>query len=288
MNKIKFTTSTAKTYKIIEEILSYSKRDTSLAIWSNIFEIEEDKQLILDKLDELYMLIYKAKEEIRSLANPYNISGIKAINKIQQAIWWNNNLENSVRNIRREIKEDTINILKVCDSRLIEKGYTRKIIDNARQRELLESIKSLIEEFHDSNLPNDFKLELIRDLLKIQNALINFNITGEGYLNQVCNEVIGNIVTKASQKPKLFKQFGQSVQKVLNVTVFIGGLMTTYDLSVKYGLMLADEITNIIENLPDETDYNQQQLEAVYQPKTTYAVIDNGSNNKYLSSIEEE
>jgi hypothetical protein len=98
MNETEFTTFTAKTYKIIKEVLLQPTRDNSLVVWSNVLGVNNEKQLILDKLDEFFILLYNAKKEISLLDNAYNRSGINVICKIQQAIF-NNTVENSVNQL---------------------------------------------------------------------------------------------------------------------------------------------------------------------------------------------
>ena len=183
-----------------------------------------------------------------------------------------------------------LGVLNLCNELLKAKNYSFKKVSDTQLEDLKEKIRNLIDNFLDSDLPRDLKLDLIVELRKIEDALINFHISGEARLKQVCNEVQASIINKASEKPKVFKQFINPVRKVVSIAVTIGGLMTTYDLSDKYQPILAEQIINLIENqnLSEGTDNEQLKLEAGSEPIDMDAEIENNVNHKCLASGEEE
>lgn len=129
---------------------------------------------------------------------------------------------------------------------------------------------------------------MIKELIKIQIALNDFDVKGEANLQKVCIEVTGSVLNKSSQDPKLYKKCLKYVQKVVNTAVMIGGLMTTADLSIKYQPVLATQIVNFIESLPDEPVIDQPLLEASPDPQQMEAKIDNSVNHKVLTPSGEE
>ncbi|PSB06763.1 hypothetical protein C7B62_21955 [Pleurocapsa sp. CCALA 161] len=73
---------------------------------------------------------------------------------------------------------------------LRSQGIAQNNIAKEEISSLLDEVNNLIEEFYTSSLPNNFKLDLIGELIKLRDALINFDIRGEVHLQNVCNEII--------------------------------------------------------------------------------------------------
>lgn len=282
------TSSVGQLCKVLNKACKYEKETYTLNAWAKILDAEKiDEQKVSDKLAELFALFYDARREILLLNQPYKEIAIETISEIQHNII-KHGLSTSWKPLLEKLNQTTIRNLKIYNHLLIEQGEYQKVLSEEKLKELSDKVESLIQELQESDLPDAFKLDLIKELIKIKTALITFDITGELHLQKICYEVQASIVDKASHQPKLFKEFKQSVQKVVSTAVTIGGLMTTYDLSIKYQPMLTENIMNLIENMTDEIDNEQLELEAASEPQKMNAEIENNFNHQFLPSEKEE
>jgi len=250
--------------------------------WSDVFRVKGDThEEILNKIIELISLFSLVKEDLSRLGNPYSEIGIEIVSKIETHIVGTGLCTNWLT-FKSGINPESLKTLTLCSAVLTERGVCKSTLSEDNLAQLLQQIEDLIVRFQNSDLPNNFKLDLIDELFKIKKALINFDVTGEAQLQRVCNEVQGSIINKASQQPALFKEFKDSVKKVVSTAVTIGGLMTTYDLSIKYQPALTESIMNLIENLPELADEDLPKLEAGNKPQEMNAEIEINSNNQSL------
>ncbi|MFM2314618.1 MAG: hypothetical protein RLZZ04_3894 [Cyanobacteriota bacterium] len=280
--------SAGQLYNIIKEALSQDPDKQALHVWAEVLKVDNvDYEPVSNKLAELFGLFNDAKQDILQLEQVSSEIGISAISKIQTSII-RYGLDFQWSHINNQISEGILNNIKLCDNLLRSQGIAQNNIVKEEIPKLLDKVDNLIKEFDTSSLPNNFKLDLIGELSKLRDALINFDIRGEVHLQHICNEIVSDIITKNSTNPELFKKFQPFVQKTLSIVITIGGLMSTVDLSAKYLPSLTDNIINLIENISDESDDSQSLLKSSPDCQEMNAKIDNDSNYKALPYKEEE
>ncbi|MEM8717760.1 MAG: hypothetical protein AAGE84_00430 [Cyanobacteria bacterium P01_G01_bin.39] len=281
------TTSAGQLHAILDQAYSMTTNKTAFDIWSGILKTEDtNKHTVTRKLCELITLFEIVRRDFDFLDNSLSQIGLDALSNIQTCII-NHGLKTSWYQIKKEINKSDIDIIKMCDALLTSQGIGQNSLNQDQIAELIKQVNDLIAEFRASELPSELKFELIQELIKIQTALYNFDVTGESKLQQVCQEVYGDIIAKSSQNPKLYQKFIQPVQKLINTAVMIGGLMTTADLSLKYQPILTAQIVNFIKSLPDET-VDQPLLEGVSDLQSMNAKIEEEANHKILTASEDE
>jgi hypothetical protein len=274
--------SAGQLYNIIKEALSQDPDKTTLQVWAEVLKVDNvDYESVSNKLAELFGLFNDAKQDILQLEQVSSEIGISAISRIQTSII-RYGLDFSWSDIKNQISKEILDNIKLCDNLLRSQGIAQNNIAKEEIPKLLDEVVNLIKELYDSSLPNNFKLDLIGELIKLKDALINFNIRGEVNLQKVCNEIIGDIITKSSKNPDLFKNYKQFVQKALSIVITIGGLMTPFDLAAKYQPLLTDKIIDLIEDVSHESNTSGSE------PKKMNAKIDNDLNHKCLPSGEEQ
>jgi hypothetical protein len=280
--------SAGQLYNIIKEALSQDPDKLAVQVWAEVLKVDNvDYEPVSNKLAQLIGLFNDTEQDILQLEQSYVDIGTSAISKIRSIII-RYGLEHKWGIIKNKIPEETLNNIKLCDGLLRNQGIAQNNISKEEILKLLGEVDNLIKELYDSSLPNNFKLDLIGELIKLRDALINFDIRGEVHLQHVCNETISSINIKARKNPEEFKKFNLLVKKVVSVVIMIGGLMTPFDLSAKYLPLLTDNIINLIENILDESDDSQLLLEPGSDPQEMNAEIDNDSNHKVLPYKEEE
>lgn len=280
--------SAGQLYNIIKEALSQDPETPTLQVWAKVLKVDNvDYEPVSNKLAELFGLFNDTKQDILQLEPDYVDIGVSAISKIQNIII-KYGLDNIWAVIRNNITVDTLQNIKLCDGLLRKQGIAQNNIAREEIPKLLDEVDNLIKEFYESSLPNNFKLDLIGELIKLRDALINFDIRGEVHLQQVCNEINSDIITKCSKNSELFKEYKQFAQKAISIVVTIGGLMTPFDLSAKYLPLLTDNMINLIENILDESEDSQSELEAGSDSQEMNAELVNDSNHKSLPPKQEE
>lgn len=260
------TTSAGQLHKIISRAYKKPSNHKTIEVWSDLLNsVGANPMSVSKKFSELITLFDNVKRDFNFLDESYRQIGLDALSNIQSPIIYHG-LRTIWDEIKKEINESDIHLIKMCDGMLQNQGVCQNLIEGDKVSELLEQVNELINDFRDSELPNELKSQLIKELIKIQTALYDFDIKGEANLQKVCQEVTGDIIANSSQNPKLYKKFIQPVQKVINTVVVIGGLMTTADLSIKYRPVLTAQIVRFIESLPDEPTENQALLEGATDP----------------------
>lgn len=280
--------SAGQLYNIIEEALSQDPETRTLEVWAKVLKASNlDYELVSNKLAELFGLFNDTRQDILQLEQVSSEIGISAISKIQTSII-RYGLDFPWSHIKNQIPKETLDNIKLCDNLLRSQGIAQNNLAKEELPRLLDEVDNLLKELSDSSLPNNFKLDLIGELIKLRNALINFDIRGEVHLQKICNETISSISIKACKNNEEFTRNEPIVTKVIKVLITIGGLMTTYDYSAKYLPLLIDRITDPMEKISDASENLQLKLEAGFEPKKMNAKIDNDLNHKCLPSGEEE
>lgn len=184
-------TSAGRLYTILDQAY-----DTT-ASWLEVLKAENGKHSVISKLSELMTLFNIVRRDFDFLDDSLRQIGLDALSNIQTSIV-NCGLNENWYEITNEINESDISLIKMCDALLISKGFGQNSLTQDQVAELTKQVNDLITEFRAAELPSELKFELIQELIKIQTALYNFDITGESKLQQACQEVYGDIITKSS------------------------------------------------------------------------------------------
>lgn len=249
------TTSAGQLYEILVNAYAQSDNTRTMDVWNTVLQPESYNQLyVTKKLGELINLFDLVKKDFQLLDSPFNEIGLNALFSIQSPIL-NHGLITTWGKIKNEINSQAVSNIKLCEGILLAKKVCQDIIDREKINLLIEQVSNLIEEFRTSNLPDELKFELINELVKIQTALLEFDIKGEANIQKVCNEVLGDITTKSSMNPSLFKKFLDSdvvkvVGLVSSIVTLNGGFVQPPN---KYQSLLENAVITYIKTLPDES-----------------------------------
>jgi hypothetical protein len=260
--------SAGQLYNIIKEALSQDPDKTTLQVWAEVLKVDNvDYESVSNKLAELFGLFNDAKQDILQLEQVSSEIGISAISKIQTSII-RYGLDFSWSHIKNQISKEILDNIKLCDNLLRSQGIAQNNIAKEEIPKFLNEVDNLIEELYDSSLPNNFKLDLIGELIKLRDALINFDIRGEVHLQHVCNETISSIHIKARKNPEVFKKSNLSVKKVVSLVIMIGEFMNPFALAAEYLPLLTDNISHTPDN-------SKLELEAGSEPEKMNAELVN-------------
>lgn len=274
------TVSSAKQlYNILEAAKKQNIDQPAYQVWATILNSKsKSANDVTDKFIQLIALFNDTQQDIIQLDEPYKSKGLKALSKIQHAITFNG-LGYSWSKTSLLIKEDTLDNIAFCAGLIEQKGKGQKVLSTEQSQELLNKVRDLIDKFQASELPNDIKLDLIGELRKIENALINLDIRGECHLEKTCNEAIGKVLSKNLENSEQYQKFKDRVKEFLVFVGLIGSCITTVEKVDKY-------LPLIICNIPDIVieSTNTKMLKSSNEPKQITATLEEKSDNsKHLT-----
>jgi hypothetical protein len=219
------TSSATRLYTILNNALKQGSEQPVTEVWATVLGATSNKQQdVSEKLSELIGLINDVKIDIRQLElddtrkNQY----LQSISRIQSVIIGKGLTDLKWATIQGLITEDNVVIISAL-GHVMESGRVGQIsVSQQQTQSLLEKVQSLIQEFRNSELPDDIKLDLIKELRKIEDALINFEIRGEINLKKVSDAVYGEILIKLVRIPE---QYRMKAGKVLELTLILSALV---------------------------------------------------------------
>jgi hypothetical protein len=185
----------SRLHVILTQAAGMSSNATSLAIWENVFQIQEiptdaRKALIIpERLRWLHLQLDILRSQMREANFSENLYSV-ALNNIELAIstlllstTWNNGLQ--------YLKPETLIALEFCSEILPDE---ESIIDATS----LEEIRSLVQELEDSlqttTLPPSLISIILHHIELIKRALDQYPIIGAKALREVSRTAIGELI----------------------------------------------------------------------------------------------
>ena len=104
------------------------------------------------------------------------------------------------------IDEKVLKIVNLCNNEIAKKGNNYNLLDSEEYDSLMQKLRELTDEFINSDLPTDIKFYLIGELRKIEKALIDIEIRGEGNLSNVALQIFGRAISQYSQNISKYKE----------------------------------------------------------------------------------
>lgn len=238
----KTTNSAQRLYEILKEAREYrNNNDTTLTsvleVWSNILGAKSDSiQDLSDKFFGLIHLIKILQEDIIKISSKRQSRYIDAISRLQFAVTsagLSQDYASWDEFLGKSISEDTMTIIELCSEEIEEQGTSYNLLSSEEYDNFIQKLRQLIDEFANSDLPTDIKYYFIEELEKLEKAIRDIYIRGEGNLINVTEEIIGSSILKSWRNPGKYREyfskiisFAAQVNGSINLGEKIAGLPT--------------------------------------------------------------
>ena len=212
----------SRLHAVLQQAAGMSTNASSLAVWENIFQIQEEPNearkavLISDRLRWMHQQLEIARSQMKQANLSENLY-IAAFNNIEQAIstliltaQWNNGVQ--------YLKPETLLALEFCSEILPDE---ESLIDP----HVLEEIRSMVQELEKSlavtDLPESLVALILNHIELINRALNQYPITGAKALREAARTALGELVeakdeVKGNNKTPEVSQLGRVWGKINN------------------------------------------------------------------------
>ena len=219
----------SRLHAVLSQATAMSANATSLAIWENIFQIQEEPNearkaaLISERLRWLHQQLDIARSQMKHANISENLY-TAAFNNIEQSIstlllpaQWNNGVQ--------YLKPETLLALEFCSEILPDE---ESVIDP----QTLEEIRSMVQELEKSlavtDLPESLITLIIHHIELINRALNQYPVTGAKALREAARTAIGELI-EAKDEVKA----NNSSEEVSKLGKVWGKLNNAADLAIK-------------------------------------------------------
>ncbi|MGD6873409.1 hypothetical protein ACQCU1_14625 [Sutcliffiella horikoshii] len=167
-------------------------------LWAKVFNFDPtNNDALLDATHSLLKLYLEVKDRIinnEMLNDEMNLRHLKKL----EVIVMRYNLETNFN--KAHLSTDTMTALHYINkSFALVYGVEQTAISKETQSELLEEVRSLIDNIATSELPVDIKEILIRNMSNIQESLVLYKVSGAEGMRQALESTIGSIMLNRKQ-----------------------------------------------------------------------------------------
>lgn len=218
--------SAKKLYSLLEQAWDYDENESPINVWVEVLGAK-DSDDIYDKFSYLFALFNDVRNDIQRI----DISGKKkylnVLNKFQ-CILMSSELLNSDYSWgyivdTTGITEETLNLIEACGDLITSQTGGFNEISSQELEELQKQIRNLQDEIINSEIDKETKIFIINELIKIENAILNYQIIGSSGLNKVSTEVTGGIVFNWSQMSQIAQEKGK---QIIDLALKVNGMIS--------------------------------------------------------------
>jgi len=200
-------------------------KESARKAWAAVFGIEpDDTGALLKMLADLIDLVHETKTSIQRLDDVNHQLHLKPFKKIE-ALLSQLNLEAGWEHSKAQLDEPTLYGLQFSSDKLSRiSGFTQ--IANDEISLLRKQLDDLVSSVVDSNLPQDVKFLLLRNLEAIRHALLAYRVRGIEGLQEEVERSLGSVmlhrdeIAASKNKPeerKVWETFFKLVEQLNKV-----------------------------------------------------------------------
>lgn len=162
--------------------------------WATVFEIDpNDNSALLNSINSLLNLFLTTQEYIKQNDRLNNERNLKFIDKIGSALS-SLNIDGNMSTFMTNMNRETLTALSfMADHMNFVYDLHESIISAEEISNLVSEIDSLVENITQSNLPEDVKSLLFKNLHAIRSSLISYKISGIDGMKTALEQTIGSL-----------------------------------------------------------------------------------------------
>jgi len=211
-----------------------SQGGTLMMGWSRVFAIPisqnnvppsfADDEELVHRILELHKLADEAESDVRALEGINHQLYLRPFPRVRAVLPKISNLQGDFNSVMGQLSEGDMTVLEFCAEEL-SKRHQEKVADEAILKEIAEEVQALFDSVKDSQLPEDLKKFLLRQLANIRRAVEEYHIRGIERLKEVLEEMVGAVavneeVLKREAGTEQLSAFRRIVSKLVSVYEF--------------------------------------------------------------------
>ncbi|EDX70168.1 hypothetical protein BC059799_1144 [Bacillus cereus NVH0597-99] len=162
--------------------------------WANVFGIDpDDRTALLASMNSTFQLFLTTKQSVLSHELLNNERNLKFLSNIENALS-SMNFEGSMKKFETHMNSETLTALSFISDHMnfIYKFHESKL-DSEEINKLINEIDNLVENITSSNLPEDVKTILFKNLDAIRHSLITYKFSGIEGMKDALGQTIGSM-----------------------------------------------------------------------------------------------
>lgn len=170
-----------------------SEKETARKVWSEVFQVEpKNTSELLKMLADLIDLVHDTKESLDRLNNIDHELYKKPFEKIERSLS-RLNLDTQWKQSKDELDDSTLFGLEFCADQL-GRASIYASVQTPNLGDLLDDLDQLTENVSDSDLPQDLKMLLIKNLEAIRRSILAYKIKGLEGIEYEIERGIGSLL----------------------------------------------------------------------------------------------
>lgn len=215
---MKLDNPAARLLTILEEGLSYSGQTNCRQVWSELLHVERnDHATLMGRIGKVMSLTTDITESLNTIGDVNVKRYLHWVKPVENA-FIKNDLNGQWIGFRSQINEHVINYLSMT-SDLLSNKCPEPLLEESSLELILNNTRELIDEVRDSEIPQNIKDFMIKQLYKVCLAVEEYSIKGSDSVSSAVESAFGYGVLHAgavslAKDNSTAKKFWQSMANI--------------------------------------------------------------------------
>lgn len=218
------TNAAKQLYSILKKASQEDDESSSISVWAKVLGTgSESPQEVSRHLSQLFVLFNEVRNDIEKLDIEEKSSYVEQLNTIQYVMFNNSLTSGKWGAIRRILKAEWLQLLSICGDLVTAQIGGLLQLPSEEVESYLVKIRELINELYESkDLSEQTKRNLISELRNVESALIDYQISGSGGVNEETKKSLGGLLLLWNNVPT------ENVMKCIQLILQISGAIGAY------------------------------------------------------------
>lgn len=240
---MQISSASRQLYTLLKQAREQDGKQHSNIIWASILGAKTaDYDDVSQKLGKFFVLFESVDDEIRSLKVVNHDTYLAPLNRLRTALMLRPLMGSAWESVQSHLNHD-LEMISACAD--VVESQNRAVFELSSEdlEDLRQSIRNLQDEILNSDIDAETKRFLVNELRKIEESLLDYQITGSTGVAKVSEEVVG----------RTFPRWGQAVETTRDLFGKVLGYALELDKLIRAGgtiHKLLDGVKDHISLLP--------------------------------------
>jgi len=211
------TNPAGRLYRILSKIKEMPDKTLSLDAWAEVIGCAKNDMDVTLAVVEAYDL----SQEVQSLIMMHESINeelyLKSFSELDK-VFFPLNLNFSIQGIKTYLTEEALTRLQFC-SEVLSHTYSELQISKVTLDKVVDMIKNLGRSIADAEMPEQPKLELLKEIDKVKRSVVFYPIKGAKGLKESSHSLLGTVITinetlNRIEDKQLLAKIGQLIKNI--------------------------------------------------------------------------
>lgn len=215
------TNPAGRLYKILSQIKSISDNTRSLDAWAQVIGCEHNDMEVTLAVVETYELAQEVQSLIMMHESINEDLYLKSFNQLNK-VFFPLNLSLSIQGVKVFLSEEVLTRLQFC-AEALSHTYAEQEISSGVLGKLKQMVENLAENINQAVMPEQIKLELLKETDKAKRAIDFYPILGAKGLKEASHSLLGTVITTNEklnriEDKQLLARIGQLIKQMDDIS----------------------------------------------------------------------